>query len=128
MGGRAPTILVVDDDASIRLLCRVNLELEGYVVLEAATLGDARKVLRELDVDAVFLDVHVGSESGYDLLREIFGKTPVALLSGSADAAEIANHEADGRIPKPFTLDELVETARRLTQGDVTTHIRSSSQ
>jgi DNA-binding response OmpR family regulator len=126
MGGRAYTVLVVDDDPSIRLLCRVNLELDGYVVLEAATLEEARRHLREVDVDAVLLDVHVGAQSGYELLSEIYGKTPVALLSGSADAAEVATKTADGRIPKPFTLDELAETVRRLTEGDVGAHVRSS--
>ena len=34
-------MLVVDDDASIRLLCRVNLELEGYRVLEAKSIAEA---------------------------------------------------------------------------------------
>ncbi len=121
------TILIVDDDPSIRLLCRVNLELEGYVVLEAATLDDARQQLGEVDVDAVLLDVHVGAQSGYDLLGELYGRTPVALLTGSADAEEVAAQAADGRIPKPFTLEQLAGTVRRLTGGDVSTHIRSSS-
>jgi DNA-binding NtrC family response regulator len=35
-------VLVVDDDASLRLLCRVNLELDGFDVREAATLDEAR--------------------------------------------------------------------------------------
>ena len=36
------TVLVVDDERSLRLLCRVNLELEGHVVHEAGTLAEAR--------------------------------------------------------------------------------------
>ena len=39
--GTSPTILIVDDDASLRLLCRVNLELEGYHVLEAPSVAAA---------------------------------------------------------------------------------------
>jgi DNA-binding response OmpR family regulator len=123
MGGRVPTVLVVDDDAAIRLLCRVNLELDGYVVLEAATLAEARAQLRDVDVDAVLLDVHVGTESGYDLLTELYGRTPVALLTGSADAADVAGRAADARIPKPFTLDELAGTVRGLVEPDVNTRI-----
>ena len=38
---RGRTVLVVDDDASIRFLCRVNLELDGWVVRDAATLDGA---------------------------------------------------------------------------------------
>src|ERR671929_1381952 len=63
MGG-GHSVLVVDDEPSIRLLCRVNLELEGYRVLEADTLAQARERLRDEDVSVVLLDVHVGSEEG----------------------------------------------------------------
>ena len=38
---KPPVVLVVDDAPSLRLLCRVNLELEGYRVLEAGTLAEA---------------------------------------------------------------------------------------
>ena len=41
-GGTSRTVLVVDDERSLRLLCRVNLELDGHRVLEAATLAEAR--------------------------------------------------------------------------------------
>ena len=54
------TVLVVDDDASIRFLCRVNLELDGWTVREAATLADARAELSHGGVAVVLLDVHVG--------------------------------------------------------------------
>ena len=52
-GGSSRTVLVVDDEQAIRLLCRVNLELDGYVVLEAGTLDEARAHLDRIDVDAV---------------------------------------------------------------------------
>jgi DNA-binding response OmpR family regulator len=42
------TILVLDDEPSLRLLCRVNLELEGYRVLEAATLDEARTAMDDV--------------------------------------------------------------------------------
>ena len=41
-----PAVLVVDDEPSIRLLCRINLELEGFDVLEAGTLAEARAARR----------------------------------------------------------------------------------
>src|SRR6185437_13103912 len=40
-----PTVLIVDDDASLRLLCRVNLELDGYNVLEAPSVAAAEDAL-----------------------------------------------------------------------------------
>ena len=41
MDAPTPTALVVDDDAALRMLVRVNLELEGFAVREAATLEEA---------------------------------------------------------------------------------------
>jgi two-component system KDP operon response regulator KdpE len=113
----APTVLVVDDEPSIRLLCRVNLELEGYRVLEAGTLDDARRTLEAERVDVALLDVHVGMDDGRELLRELRAERPavqVALLSGSAARERIAREEADALIPKPFVLEEMIETVGRL--------------
>jgi DNA-binding response OmpR family regulator len=118
VGGPGKTILVVDDDAAIRLLCRVNLELEGFRVLEAATLAEARDRLEGDTIDALLLDVHVGSEDGYELLRELSdGESPVrvALLTGSVDVATVDARLADAVIPKPFSLETLCATARTLT-------------
>jgi DNA-binding response OmpR family regulator len=120
--GDPPTVLVVDDEPSIRLLCRVNLELEGYRVLEAATLADARRAVSDEPVDVALLDVHVGADDGRDLLRELRDQHPniqVALLSGSAARERIAREEADALIPKPFVLEELIETVRRLATAPV---------
>ena len=112
------TVLVVDDDASIRLLCRLNLELEGWQVIEAATIDDARAGLPGADV--VLLDLHVGSASGVDFLEEIradYPELPVALLTGSADAPP----DSDAVIPKPFTLKQLTETVRALAPRNANT-------
>ena len=110
-------MLFVDDDASIRLLCRVNLELEGYRVLEAASLSEARSAVSDDDVRVAILDVHLGSDDGRELLRELRAGHPeiqVALLSGSAAREQIAREQADALIPKPFVLEELIDTVERL--------------
>jgi DNA-binding response OmpR family regulator len=116
---RPPSILVVDDDPAIRLLCRVNLELDGVDVLEASSLDEARARLAEAPVTAVLLDVHVGSDSGLDLLRELRRERPelkVALLTGS-EGADLREVEADAIVGKPFTLEELRGTVERLATG-----------
>ena len=117
MNPRSQAVLVVDDDRSIRFLCRVNLELDGWQVLEAATLAEARNQIAEGDVDLVLvlLDLHVGAGRGLDLLAELRAvrpDVPVALLTGSAEAPAEAG--ADAVISKPFTLDELRETVHSL--------------
>ncbi len=107
-------MLIVDDDASLRLLCRVNLELEGFDVREAASGADARAAVAASRPDVVLLDVHLGQESSMPLLDELrAGGIPVALVTGSADAAEL-RVRADEVIVKPFAPDALVAAARRL--------------
>ncbi|MEP6976597.1 MAG: response regulator [Thermoleophilia bacterium] len=117
MTGVPITVLVVDDDPSIRLLCRVNLELDGCTVLEAERLDEARELLSEASVDVVLLDVHVGRDDGRHLLRELrktSPSTPVALLTGSSEQSNLEPERADALIPKPFRLDQLVTTVRDL--------------
>lgn len=118
-GARAGrTVLVVDDHASLRLLCRVNLELEGHRVLEAATLAAARDHLAREEVDVVLLDVHVGDDDGLAFLLELRGwrpGIPVALLTGSAELTGRSGELADGVLRKPFSLEELSEAVQRLT-------------
>jgi two-component system nitrogen regulation response regulator NtrX len=119
MGG-GHSVLVVDDEPSIRLLCRVNLELEGYRVLEAESLSRAREHLRDASVSVVLLDVHVGSEDGRTLLDEIRSEwpaVPVALFSGTAGVEAVDAEGADAIIPKPFQLEQLVGTVSRLATG-----------
>jgi DNA-binding response OmpR family regulator len=114
------TVLVVDDDPSIRLLCRVNLELDGHEVTEAGTLEEARTVLAGRAVDLVILDVHVGGDDGRDLLADLRSNRPglpVAMLTGTADREELVRVGADALIPKPFTIDELRETVAQLAAG-----------
>jgi DNA-binding NtrC family response regulator len=110
------TVLVVDDDQSIRFLCRVNLELDGWSVREAATLDEARDGLASGDVAVVLLDVHVGAQSGVEFLEELRAEhpnLPVAMLTGSA-GAPVLGDVADAVIPKPFTIEQLSETVRKL--------------
>lgn len=113
MDGRAlqsKSVLLVDDESALRLLCRVNLECEGHTVYEAATLGEARELLDQLTPDVILLDIHVGNEDGLELLDEIEGlelSTTVVLLSGSAEVgSELRTRVADV-LGKPFELDRL---------------------
>lgn len=104
------TVLVVDDEKSLRLLCRVNLELDGHTVYEAATLAEARAVLGREPLDVVLLDVHIGSEDGLELLAEIEAlelATRVVLISGSSTVGSELRSRVDCVLGKPFELDGL---------------------
>jgi CheY-like chemotaxis protein len=107
-------VLVVDDEPAIRLLCKVNLELGGYSVLEAGSLAEAR---RHLDgrVDAVLLDLHVGAHRGDELLEELRRlRIPVAIVTGSSEPGAAAEFRPDAVLPKPFTIDDLEATVAQL--------------
>jgi len=113
MGGVGHTVLVVDDDDSLRMLCRVNLELEGYRVLEAPTVERAEELLRGENVDVVLLDVHLVSGDGFEVLAELNDER-VALFTGSFEVDAQRSAEVDAVLRKPFTLTDLSETVGRL--------------
>jgi DNA-binding response OmpR family regulator len=117
------SVLVVDDEPSLRLLCRVNLELDGFRVLEAGTVGEARKTLDTKPIEVVILDVHVGTGDGRELLAELRAEdssTRVLMLTGTADIATSNLDAADKVMAKPFDPAELVSTVRELAGLDRT--------
>ena len=121
IGGKGPLVLVVDDEPAIRLLCRVNLELEGFDVREAANLAEARAAIEAEAPAVILLDMHVGRERGATLLPEIRLRVPriaVALVTGSVEVEHGKRPAgADAVIVKPFTIVELMSTVRALADG-----------
>jgi DNA-binding NtrC family response regulator len=121
MGGGHATVLVVEDDPSLRLLCRVNLELEQYRVLEAGTVDKAEQLLEGEEVDLVLLDLHVGDRRGLDLLpliREEHPDTRVCLLSGTSETDPPRMDGVQAFIRKPFEIDVLSQTVHDLVSGE----------
>jgi len=112
-------VLVVDDDRSLRFLCRVNLELEGYDVLEAASLPAARALLAAEPVSVVLLDLHLGSERGETLIEELRAREPripVVVVTGSSDLdAGDLRLAADAVLGKPFEIEGLLAAVQALT-------------
>ena len=107
-------VLVVEDDAALRLLCRVNLELERIPVREAGTLDEARAEVAAERPTLVFLDVHLQGEATDVLLEELRRDAiPVVVVTGSADITQYRDR-ADDVLAKPFEPDALVACVRRL--------------
>lgn len=116
-----PAVIVADDDQAMRMLCRVNLEFEGYRVLEAGSGEDLDRLLEQGDpIALLLLDIHLGESNGMDIARSLKvarPDIPVAFLTGSGFySRDDANAVADATIRKPFTLEELIETVSRLAQ------------
>jgi DNA-binding response OmpR family regulator len=107
---RVKRVLVVDDERSLRLLCRVNLELDGHIVDEAGTLAEARKLIEQEPPDVILLDVHLGPEDGLELLDEVEAldlPVRIVLLSGTSDVGPELRSRVAGVLGKPFELPKL---------------------
>ena len=109
-GRHVKDVLVVDDERSLRLLCRVNLELDGHRVREAATVAEARREIERATPDVILLDIHVGADDGLELLDEIGSlelSTRVVLLSGTSEVGPELRARVDSVLGKPFELAKL---------------------
>lgn len=118
-GGAKPIVLVADDDADLRMLCRVNLELDGYHVVEAGSARAVEDAMAAHQVALVILDVHLGPDDGVALaesLRERHPELPIVFFTGSV-VGPVGVGIGDGFLSKPFTLEQLAEVARHLTPG-----------
>ncbi len=110
-------LVVADDDGAIRLLCRVNLELEGYRVLEAESASEIEGLIEAEPVALVLLDIHLGHDDGLTVARRLRKSHPEILLVALSGSARLEGTGVfDGIVRKPFTLEELIETVRRLAR------------
>ena len=115
------TILIVEDDRSIRRYLEVILQRAGYCVLSAADGLEAMKAALTSAVDAVVTDAIMPHLNGYELCRFLrhhpkLSRLPVVLLSGfeRADAARDTNDRPDVYLAKPVRPDELTGCLARL--------------
>jgi DNA-binding response OmpR family regulator len=121
-------VLIVDDEAPIRLLCRVNLEAEGMEVIEAADGVSALEQARDGRPDVVLLDVMMPRLDGWEvadaLLRdELTKEIPIIFLTARAEVRDRARGLDIGGveyITKPFNplelaplIEDLLERIRR---------------
>ena len=121
-------ILVVDDEPRMTRFIRMNLELEGYRVIEAHSGLDALEKARTNLPDLIVLDVMMPELDGFDtleMLREV-SNVPVIMLTVRSDEEDkVRGLElgADDYVTKPFGARELasrVKAVLRRTQGPIT--------
>jgi two-component system, response regulator PdtaR len=113
MGQAKPTILVVEDEALLRMIAADTLEENGFDVVEAANADAALKVLETRDdVRLLFTDVRMpGSCDGMDLARKVHARWPHILLvitSGHARPAQAEIPDHGHFIAKPYRANELI--------------------
>ena len=115
-------VLVIDDEAPIRLLCRVNLEAEGMEVLEASDGPSGLEQARKERPDVILLDVMMPALDGWRVAEQLLdddstSEIPVIFLTARAELRYRARGLDIGGldyITKPFNPLELAPTVREL--------------
>jgi DNA-binding response OmpR family regulator len=117
-------VLVVDDEASIRLICRVNLDASGFDVLEAEDGETAVSIARSEQPDLILLDVMLPGIDGWEVAEELSATAetrdiPIVFITARLAAPdELRGHAVGGvaYIGKPFDPGLLSETVTRVVQ------------
>jgi DNA-binding response OmpR family regulator len=124
------TVLVIDDEAPIRLLCRVNLEAEGMPVLEAGDGPSGLEAARAEQPDVILLDVMMPGLDGWGVAEALLedertAEIPIIFLTARAEFRDRARGLDIGGvdyITKPFNPVELAPLVRglldRLERGE----------
>jgi len=119
------TVLVADDEAPIRLLVRVNLEAEGYNVVEAPDGIATLKLVREVNPDIVLLDVMMPGKDGWQVAEELMSDDatagiPVMFLTARADLRDHERGLSAGAlqyITKPFNPRTLAPSIQKCLEA-----------
>jgi DNA-binding response OmpR family regulator len=121
-------VLVIDDEAPIRLLCRVNLEAEGMEVIDAADGESGVELARREQPDLVLLDVMMPRLDGWGVAQQLVGdeltkEIPIIFLTARAEVRDRARGLNIGGVEyvtKPFSplelaplIESLLERIRR---------------
>ena len=113
-------ILVVDDEAPIRMALKAAFRKEGIDIAEAADGVQALEMLKREKYQLIILDVMMPRKGGYEVLQELRASgnnTPVLMLSGKDDEMNQVlglGFGADSYLTKPFHTSVLVQTAKAL--------------
>jgi two-component system KDP operon response regulator KdpE len=112
-------ILIVDDEPGLRELVRINLEHEGYGVLQAENGIECLSVVREALPDLVILDVMMPDMDGWETCKKLreFTTVPVLMLTARVQSSDVVtglDSGADDYLLKPFNMDELMARIRAL--------------
>jgi DNA-binding response OmpR family regulator len=117
--------LVIDDEAPIRLLCRVNLEAEGVEVLEAADGATGLEIAKREKPDAILLDVMMPVLDGWNVAERLLSAEetraiPIIFLTARADLRDrVRGMDAGGLdyVTKPFNPVELASLVREVVDA-----------
>ena len=114
------SVLIVEDDESLRTIVGRHLRGQGFSVAEATSAEDAVATLTSgLRPNVVLLDVNLPGDTGWDLLRGpalAAAESPAVVITsaGAVSPKRLAEFRCAGWLPKPFPMETLVDTLDRL--------------
>ena len=126
MPGQSGTILIIDDDPSVRKVAQFRLEREGYRVIIAANGEDGLRLAKSEQPGAILLDILMPGMNGREVLRRLKGdadtsRIPVILLTVIEAHDEIAEPIGPGwtdRVSKPYNPDQLLQKVQQVLSAN----------
>lgn len=115
-----PTVLVVDDEPNITAILEMVLQEDGMQVHKAGSGREALALLKKNEIEVAISDIMMPDISGVELLKEAREFSPetafimITAYAGTETAIEALQHGAYDYVTKPFKMDELRATVRRV--------------
>jgi DNA-binding response OmpR family regulator len=117
-GDNQKTILLVDDDPSVREMVGRVLVDEGYLVLSAANGPEALRIAATADIDLVLLDLNMPGQGGWDTFERLTAGNPllavIVITARSQQLFTAVNAGVGALLEKPLNFTKLLETMRDL--------------
>jgi len=113
-------ILVVDDDAAVRLLLRTLLERRGHFVVEAENGDEGLRYYRDAPTDLVITDIQMPVMDGLQMIKELRGDFPTAkiiAISGEKGGLAAAQPLSQCTFEKPLYMEELLDAIQKFASA-----------
>jgi DNA-binding response OmpR family regulator len=113
-------VLLVDDQAGILKVLRIQLKIHGFDVTTASTGTEAVEMVREREPDVILLDILLPDINGFDVLARVkeFSQVPIIAFTANPSMAQKAiTMGAVDSISKPFDVDRLSEKIKLVLDG-----------
>ncbi|MCL5256523.1 MAG: response regulator [Chloroflexi bacterium] len=105
------TVLVIEDEDTLRGVIKRNLSRRGVTVLEASSAKGAEAEIRDNQPDLLLLDINLPDKSGWDVLRDLRREgidIPVVVVSAvRVSPARLQEFQPLAYLPKPFPIESL---------------------
>jgi DNA-binding response OmpR family regulator len=112
-----PKVLLAEDDHTMVSLLKTLLKMEGFEVVALDVNADVPAAVQDENPDALLMDVHLGKQSGMDIVQAIrknpgLAKVRIVMTSGLNVKDECLRHGANYFLLKPFMPDDLLKVLK----------------